>query len=284
MFRPQDFAGLTTLNASPYRARASRPSARTKVASLHFLIRSSTPPLQGGEYAQPTIHSHLSRPRLQKSVQSVADQIGIILGMRVQRWLFLLIGFAVGFGALYSWTKERAPDVVKALPLEVDPNLPTQLPSANPAAAEPTAPPVDMARVKELTEKIKQNPKDFDSIVELGNMDFDQKAYADAINLYKLALQVRPDVLNVRTDMGTAMFYLNRFDDAIATFQEVLKTDPKNAQALFNLGVSMLHGKNDPKRALEYWEKLVETNPDHPQAAFVREQIKKLKEQQQKKP
>ena len=82
--------------------------------------------------------------------------------------------------------------------------------------------------------------------------------------------------------MGTAMFYLNHFDDAIAEFQKTLKADPNNAQALFNLGVAMLHGKNDTKRALEYWEKLVETNPNHPQAAFVREQIQKLKEQ--KKP
>jgi cytochrome c-type biogenesis protein CcmH/NrfG len=215
----------------------------------------------------------------------VAYQIGIIQGMRVQRWLFLLIGFAVGFAVLYTWEKQRAPDVVRALPLEVDPNVPTQLPPQTPgASAEPAAPPVDMARVKELTEKIKQSPRDFDSIVELGNLNFDQKNYDDSIKLYKEALAIRPDALNVRTDMGTAMFYLNRYDDAIATFQEVLKTQPNDAQALFNLGVAMLHGKNDPKRALEYWEKLVETNPNHPQTAFVREQIKKLKEQPQNKP
>jgi cytochrome c-type biogenesis protein CcmH/NrfG len=209
----------------------------------------------------------------------------MIQGMRVQSWLFLLIGFAVGFGTLYTWTKQRAPSVVKALPLDVDPNIPTETltPPGAPAGEPAAAPPVDMARVKELTDKIKQNPKDFDSIVELANMNFDQKNYDDAINLYKKALAIRPDALNVRTDMGTAMFYLNRYDDAIATFQEVLKTDPNNAQALFNLGVAMLHGKNDPKRALEYWQKLVETNPNHPQAEFVRQQIQKLKEQQTKK-
>src|SRR5207253_5096168 len=37
LFRPKDFADLTT------------PSARTKVASRHFLGRASTPPFQGGE-------------------------------------------------------------------------------------------------------------------------------------------------------------------------------------------------------------------------------------------
>src|SRR5207247_530022 len=129
----------------------------------------------------------------------------------------------------------------------------------------------------ELSSKIKQNPKDFDSIVELGNINFDQKNYDDAINLYKKALEVRPGDLNLRTDMGTAMFYQNHFDDAIREFQQVLSSDPKNAQALFNMGVAMLHGKKDPERALLYWETLVETNPDHPQAQFVKEQIRKLK-------
>jgi cytochrome c-type biogenesis protein CcmH/NrfG len=206
--------------------------------------------------------------------------------MRVQAWLFLLIGFGIGFGGIYTWTKQRAPDVVRALPLAVDPNVPTDLNGANrsSSAAEPPAPPVDTAHLQALTAKIKQNPRDFDSIVELGNLNFDQKNYDDAINLYKKALEIRPDALNVRTDMGTAMFYENHYDDAIAEFQKTLKADSNNAQALFNLGVAMLHGKNDPKGALQYWEKLIETSPNHPQAVFVRDQIQKLKEQLQKKP
>jgi len=197
----------------------------------------------------------------------------------MQRWLFLLIGFVVGFGALYTWTKQRAPDVVRATPLPVDPNVPTDVSSVGGSSSEPASRPVDMARVQELTTKIKQNPRDFDSLVELANLNFDQKNYTDAINLYKNALAIRPDALNVRTDMGTAMFYQNRFDDAVAEFEQILQVDPKNAQTLFNLGVTMLHGKNDPKRALEYWERMVDNNPSHPQAAFVKEQIQKLKEQ-----
>ncbi|HYR45176.1 MAG TPA: tetratricopeptide repeat protein [Terriglobia bacterium] len=201
--------------------------------------------------------------------------------MRAQTLIFLLVGFVIGFAGIYTWTKQRAPAVVRATPLPVDPNVPTDLSAAN-SASEPPPPPVDMERVKELTSKIKQNPKDFDSIVELGNLDFEQKNYDDAINLYKKALEVRPDALSVRTDMGTAMFYMKRFDDAIATFKDTLRASPNDAQTLFNLGVAMLHGKNDPQGAVQYWEKFVETNPNHPQAAFVKEQIKKLKEQQAK--
>jgi cytochrome c-type biogenesis protein CcmH/NrfG len=202
--------------------------------------------------------------------------------MRLQGWLFLLIGFAIGFGGLYTWTKQRAPVVVQAMPLPVDPNVPTDLSSAGRGSTEAGAAPVDMARVRELTNKIKQNPKDFDAIVELGNINFDQKNFSDATNLYTKALEIRPSATNVRTDMGTAFFYQERFDEAIQTFKETLKTDPANAQALFNLGVTLLHGKNDPNGAVEYWQKLIDTNPNHPQAALVREQIQKIKEQAKK--
>src|SRR5215469_10842776 len=143
--------------------------------------------------------------------------------MRLQGLVFLLVGFAIGFAGIYTWTKQRAPAVVRATPLPVDPNVPTEALN-NPG--EPPPPPLDEKRLKELAAKIKENPKDFDSIVELADMNFDQKNYDDAINLYKKALEIRPDVLNVRTDMGTAMFYQNKFDDAITTFQDVLKQDP----------------------------------------------------------
>src|SRR6516164_5401964 len=57
-FRPNDFAGLTTIYASRYRARASRPSARTKVASRYFWP--AHPPLlfkEGNMLARQFIHS-----------------------------------------------------------------------------------------------------------------------------------------------------------------------------------------------------------------------------------
>jgi oxygen-independent coproporphyrinogen-3 oxidase len=46
-------SGLTTIKASRYRARASRPSARNKEASQHLIDRAASPPLRGGEYARP---------------------------------------------------------------------------------------------------------------------------------------------------------------------------------------------------------------------------------------
>src|SRR5437660_11727947 len=94
--------------------------------------------------------------------------------MRAQALIFLAVGFAVGFGGIYTWTKQRAPAVVRATPLPVDPNVPSDLSAAN-SASEPPPPPVDREKVKELTSRNKQNPKDFDSIVDVANINFDQK-------------------------------------------------------------------------------------------------------------
>ena len=69
-----------------------------------------------------------------------------------------------------------------------------------------------------------------------------------------------------------------RYDDALAELRKVLASNPTHAQALFNTGVVLLHGKNEPAAALQTWEKLVETNPDFPQIAVVKEQIQSLKD------
>ena len=65
LFRPEDFAELTTIRASRYRARASRPSAALSVASQLLFDAAATPPLRGGEYSTfdiSSIHTFIDRP------------------------------------------------------------------------------------------------------------------------------------------------------------------------------------------------------------------------------
>jgi len=91
-----------------------------------------------------------------------------------------------------------------------------------------------------LQEQIKTNPRNFEALTELGNMQFDQKNYKEAANWYAKAIDVRPDELDLRTDLGTALFYDNQFDAAIAQFKDTLARNPNHPQALFNIGVALL--------------------------------------------
>jgi cytochrome c-type biogenesis protein CcmH/NrfG len=193
--------------------------------------------------------------------------------MRKDSFLFLVIGSAIGFGILYFWTRDRAPEIVSQMPVLTSPQQQVS------AASEPPAPPVDMARVQQLQAAIQANPQNFDALREMGNINFDQRNYKEATSWYSKALAVQPQNLDVRTDMATTMFYSEDFDGALSEFKKILQIEPGRPQALFNIGVAYLHGKNDPKNALASWEKLVALNPNYSQVDLVKEQIAALKRQ-----
>ena len=194
--------------------------------------------------------------------------------MRRDSLPFLITGFAIGFAVLYFWTKHREPQIVEAVPPRLV--LPSQA-----AAPEPPpqgqAPPVDLAEVQRLQDQVKANPNDFEALVGLGNISWDQRNYSDAAGFYTRALAVRDD-LDVRSDLGTVLFYSKRFDEAMSQLNRVLSVNPTHAQALFNIGVVWLHGKNNPEGALQAWQKLLDNHPDFPQAEAVRQQINSLKQ------
>lgn len=190
--------------------------------------------------------------------------------MRADSIAFLLVGIGIGFGAMYPMMKKKAPEIVRAEPVPF-------VPSAAPG--EPAPQPVDQRRVAQLEAAVKTNPKDFDSLIELGFMAFEQQNYQAAASWYEKALVVQPNDVGVRTDMGTALYNVGRTDDAIAEFRKSLDIEPTHPQALFNLGVVLLEEKNDKRGALQYFEKLVASHPEFPQTAMVKQQIEVLKEQ-----
>jgi len=191
--------------------------------------------------------------------------------MRANSLAFLLIGFGLGFAAMFYFIKPRAAELAKPLPVFA------QSGGGSSAASKP---PLDTARLKELEDSVKSNPANFEAMVELGNMQFDQQNYDAAAGWYRKALDVRPQEVSVRTDLGTALFYSNHIDESLTELRKSLELNPTHPQTLFNIGVVLLDGKKDTKGALEAWDKLVATNPNFPQIAIVKQQIAALREQQ----
>ena len=191
--------------------------------------------------------------------------------MQAKSLAFLLIGIGVGFGVMYPLMKDRAPDIVRAEPIPF-------VPSGSTAAA-PAPPPLDRAHIAQLEARVQANPKDFDSMIELGFLHFEQQDFQEAANWYSKSLEVRPDDVGVRTDYGTALYNVGKTDEAVAQFRKSLEYEPTHPQALFNLGVVLLEVKNDKQGALENFEKLVAAHPEFPQVPLVKQQIEVLKEQ-----
>src|SRR5262249_10175258 len=123
----------------------------------------------------------------------------IIKQMRTNSVAFLLVGFGVGFAAMFYFIKPRAAEIAKPLPVFVSSN--------NGSSSAAARPPLDTARLKQLEDAVKSDPKNFEAMVELGNMQFDQQEYDAAASWYRKALGLRPQEVTVRTDLGTALFY-----------------------------------------------------------------------------
>ncbi len=118
---------------------------------------------------------------------------------------------------------------------------------------------VDMERIhseiKELKQRVEKNPGDFESLKSLGDIYYDIKDFKNAVSYYEMALKVKTS-LPVMVDLSTCYVNLNKVDKAISILNEVLKEKPDFPQALYNMGIIYLHGKNDFKMAKNYWQKL----------------------------
>ena len=76
--------------------------------------------------------------------------------------------------------------------------------------------------------------------------------------------------INVSTDLGTALWYAGRADEALAQYERSLAINTTHAQTLFNVGIVRADGKHDYAGAAAAWEKLLQTNPDYPAVARVK--------------
>jgi cytochrome c-type biogenesis protein CcmH/NrfG len=129
-----------------------------------------------------------------------------------------------------------------------------------------------------LLERLKQNPRDYEALVQVGNLNYDGQQYTEAISYYERALKIRPENPDVRTDMGTAYWYLGNADRALEEFSKSLKYQPDHPGTLFNLGVVRWQGKSDSVGAVKAWEELLQKNPNYPQKQQVLDFIAKARQ------
>ncbi len=136
---------------------------------------------------------------------------------------------------------------------------------------------VDQA-VAPLLATLRTSPDDPNTLVQVANLYYDGRQYSEAIKYYQLAVKSQPKNADLLTDLGTSLWYTGDADGAITEFQKALTYEPNHPGTLFNLGVVRWQGKLDPKGAVEAWEELLRRNPNYPQRQEVQEYIERAKQ------
>ena len=124
-----------------------------------------------------------------------------------------------------------------------------------------------------LLGKLKADPANSDLLISVGNLYYDAQQYPVAVDYYARALKVKPADAAVRTDMGTAFWFMGNADRAIGEFDKALIYVPNNPNTLFNLGLVKWKGKTNAAGAIAAWEKLLATDPDYEQKAQVEQML-----------
>lgn len=187
--------------------------------------------------------------------------------MEKKAFIFLVVGLVVGFAAGatagYLYQQGKAHEN----PAQATGAAPTMPPAmGQQPQAPPPMTPEQQAQLDQMHKNIKQNeeilqkdPGNLEALVRLGNLHYDLKEFQQAIPYYEKAVAKDPNNLAVQVDLATSHWYLGETDKAAAGLEAVLKKDPNHAQALNNMGIIMLHGKNDLEGAKKYWTRLVAT-------------------------
>jgi len=157
------------------------------------------------------------------------------------------------------------------------PIIPPTAKQSTPSPA-PAAPPADLQKqVDTLRSMLKDDPKNLNLLIQLGNLYFDAEQFGQAIEVYSRALEIDPKNADVRTDMGIMYRKKRDYDRAVAEFKKAAETDPKHVNSRYNLGIVLLHDKQDIKGAIKAWEDFLRLEPTGPRAENIRNQMDKMK-------
>ncbi len=224
----------------------------------------------------------------------------------------LLLGLIIGFVFTNSLNRNGASVVVSSSPVSSQTNA---SPNANLPAGHPTIDTQQqtpaLPEIQQAIDKAKQNPNDFEAqikvadlynqiekydesaeylkianklkpdnyetIVNLGNVNFDGGKLAEAEKWYSQALAKKKDDANVRTDLGLTFIFRDtpNYDRAIQEFQTVLSANPNHVQALQNMVVAYTR-QGDGAKAQETLTKLQSADPTNLAIPKLRDEIQKL--------
>lgn len=148
--------------------------------------------------------------------------------------------------------------------------------SAHPAPQDPKIAKA-MEEIAAYRRRADENPKDLEALVALGNANLMLRRYDHAKDWYERALQVDPKHQDTRMNLAIALRYLQKPDDAIAQLNQVLAEEPKNAAALYNLGIILIEDKHDQTAGIAKWDALMKAHPDDPRVPQLRQMVEALK-------
>ncbi|MFQ5658608.1 MAG: tetratricopeptide repeat protein [Candidatus Methylomirabilales bacterium] len=109
--------------------------------------------------------------------------------------------------------------------------------------------------------------------LEEANAAFNQGDFRRALEGYKRILDSDPKNLEALTQIGVLLARGQHYDDAVRIFDRVLGIRPNYPHALFEKGLVLFQGKVQPREGVKVWEQLIKTAPPDDQYAMTAKRL-----------
>jgi len=180
----------------------------------------------------------------------------------------LLLGYAGGY--LMHPQKPALANAPQA-PIRATNGMPSSMPSPE--------------QLKQMADKqlepmlaaLQKNPSDPDLLAQIATVYLNTRQFAAAVDYYGRAVKVKPTA-DGYVKLGGAYLQAGSPDQTLDALNHALQLDPKSADALFYLGMLKWRVKNDPKGAVDAWQRLIKTNPNFSHRAEVEKMIAQAKQ------
>lgn len=124
--------------------------------------------------------------------------------------------------------------------------------------------------VAEYQGAVKKDPAYFDAYYNLGLASLDSGDIRVSLWAYELALSLKPGSADARYNFALALKAGGYLRDAADQLQKLLGANPSDARAHLSLGNLYAQQLQQPERAREHYQRVLELNPRHTEAAKIR--------------
>jgi tetratricopeptide (TPR) repeat protein len=119
----------------------------------------------------------------------------------------------------------------------------------------------------ELEQSLAARPDQFASHYDLGNLDLERGAPAEAAAHYRKAVELRPDHVASLVNLSMAYARLGRTAEAEAPLRQAIAVEPRSGAARFNLGLLLAESGREAE-AKEELRRAMELDPRNGAAAY----------------
>jgi tetratricopeptide (TPR) repeat protein len=116
--------------------------------------------------------------------------------------------------------------------------------------------------------KLEENGESASALQELAIQAGELNKYDEALDLWKCALQIQPDMAPAHLNMSSIYLKLDRYSEALAAIQKAVELAPRMREALCSHALCELYAGNASK-AVSILQDLIDREPNYPSATIL---------------